>query len=101
MGPAGIQRERDMSRFDGSLARTLDFGEATPAPARMDSRARMRSVASMARGTGAPMLSSGPLGLLRGADKYKVLDRRRRAAQVQARHALDLIDRMERAERSR
>src|SRR5688500_20293659 len=98
MGPAGIQRERDMSRFDGSLARTLDFGEASPAPARMDSRARMRSVASMARGTGAPMLSSGPLGLLRGADKDEVLARRRRGAQVQGRHALDVGEVMERAD---
>ena len=87
-----------MSRFDGSLARTLDFGEAAPA----DSRGRMRGLASIARGNGAPVLASGRLGLLRGADKYKVLDRRRRAAQIQARHAMDLIDGMERAaERSR
>ena len=91
-----------MSRFDGSLARTLDFGEATTAPASMDSRGRMRRLGSMARGNGAPVFSPGPLGVLRGADKYKVLDRRRRAAQIQARHAMDLIDVMERAaERSR
>ena len=90
-----------MSRFDGSLARTLDFGEAATAPVPRDSRGRMRSLASVARGN-RPMLSSGPLELLRGADKYKVLDRRRRAAQIQARHAMDLIDVMERAaERNR
>jgi hypothetical protein len=61
----------------------------------------MRSLASVARGQ-AGRVSSGPFELLRGADKYKVLDRRRRAAQIQARHAMDLIDVMERAaERSR
>ena len=37
------------------------------------------------------------LGLLRGPDKYTVLDQRRRAAQIRARHAMDLIDVMERA----
>ena len=84
-----------MSRFDGSLARTLDFGEAAPAPVPMESRGRIRSLAPVVRG--GPMPSSGPLELLRGADKYKVLDRRRRAAQIQARHAMDLIDVMERA----
>jgi hypothetical protein len=91
-----------MSRFDGSLARTLDFGEAATAPVAMDSGGRIRSLASVARGDRGPLLSSGPLELLRGVDKYKVLDRRRRAAQIQARHAMDLIDVMERAaERSR
>lgn len=91
-----------MSRFDGSLARTLDFGEAATAPVSRDSRGRIRSLASVARGNRDSRLSSGPLELLRGADKYKVLDRRRRAAQIQARHAMDLIDVMERAaERSR
>lgn len=91
-----------MSRFDGSLARRLDFGEAPTAAIPMGSRRRIRSLASVARANRGPMLSPGRLELLRGADKYKVLDRRRRAAQIRARHAMDLIDVMERAaERSR
>jgi hypothetical protein len=85
-----------MSRFDGSLARTLDFGEAATAPIQKDSRGGVRSLASVARSS-RPLLSSGPFELLRGADKYRVLDRRRRAAQIQARHAMDLIDVIERA----
>jgi hypothetical protein len=71
-----------MARFDGSLARTLDFGETTPgAPARSVGRAGLRL--------------ASPGGLLRGSDKYKVLEKRRRRAQISARHALSLIDMME------
>jgi len=62
-----------MVRFDGSLARALDFGEMASS-----SRSNRRR-----------------LGLLRGPDKYKVLERRRRTAQIKARHALDLIEMME------
>ncbi len=91
-----------MSRFDGSLARTLDFGEATAASSAMDARGRMRTRPRMSSVRGAAVVLPGSLGLLRGTDKYKVLDRRRRAAQIQARHAMDLIEVMERAaERSR
>ena len=91
-----------MSRFDGSLARTLDFGEvAAPAPAPASGR-RLRGLASINPGTQARVLPVRRLGLRRGPDKYVVFDRRRRAAQIQARHAMDLIDVMERAaERSR
>jgi hypothetical protein len=70
-----------MLRFDGSLARTLDFGHIT---------ARNR--------LGADQSSRRPrprLGLLRRPDKYKTLEKRRRAAQIRARHALDLVDMME------
>jgi hypothetical protein len=69
-----------MSRFDGSLARTLDFGEtATPAgPVYDTGRAGLRLAL--------------PGGVLRGPDKYKVLDLRRRHAQIKARRVLDLID---------
>ena len=62
-----------MVRFDGSLARALDFGEMASS-----SRPNRRR-----------------LGLLRGPDKYKVLEHRRRTAQIRARHALDLIEMME------
>ena len=68
---------------DGSLARKLDFGEKgiTVGP---QSRLRL-APASRA---------------LRGPDKYKVLERRRRAAQIKARHVLDLIDITELSERN-
>jgi len=77
--------------FDGSLARTLDFGETTA------SHRPVRGLASLRTEAGDRGPSRRRLGLLRGPDKYKVLDQRRRAAQLKARHAMDLIDVMERA----
>jgi len=67
-----------MVRFNGSLARQLDFGEMTTT---------YRT---------APMLKADlRLALrpdsLRGPDKYKVLAHRRRQAQINARRLLDLI----------
>ncbi len=78
-----------MSRFDGSLARPLGFGDATTTTGPLSSSGRAR------------LRLASPVGLLRGPDKYKVLDRRRRAAQIRARHAMDLIDVMERASEGR
>jgi hypothetical protein len=75
-----------MDRFDGTLARSLDFGDSTPG------RRSERRLANVRQGT-----SVRRLALLGGPGKYAVLYRRRRAAQIQARHALDLIDAMERA----
>lgn len=66
-----------MSRFDGSLARKLDFGEMTT---------------TAAQPGGAGLRLAVPSGLLRGPDKYKVLDERRRQAQIKARRLLDLLD---------
>ena len=72
-----------MARFDGSLARTLDFGETTTtAPVYSGGRAGLR----LAR----------PGGVLRGPGRYKVPETRRRQAQINARRALDLIEAMER-----
>jgi hypothetical protein len=71
-----------MARFEGSVARTLDFGD-TAAPASIHSGGR------------AGLRLAAPGGLLRGPDKYKVLEKRRRHAQIEARHALALIDMME------
>lgn len=71
-----------MYRVDGSLARKLEFGETTT-----DVRA-------------AQYRSLRRLGLLRGPDKYKVLERRRRAAQIKARHLLDQIDIPKQSERN-
>jgi len=76
---------------DGSLARTLDFGETTTV------LRTVRALASLRTASGTPGTTRRRLGLLRGPDKFKVLDQRRRAAQIKARHALDLIDVMERA----
>jgi hypothetical protein len=65
-----------MSRFDGSVARKLDFGETTPAGQ---------------PGSGGLRLAL-PSGVLRGPDKYKVLEHRRRQAQIRARRLLVLLD---------
>jgi hypothetical protein len=73
-----------MSRFDGSLARALDFGETTTTavPAYSGQRSGLRLAL--------------PGGVLRGPGKYKVLEGRRRKAQMEARRVLDLIEAMER-----
>jgi hypothetical protein len=65
-----------MARFDGSLARQLDFGEIT-------------TTVSLRRGG---LRLAVPGGGLRGPDKYKVLEHRRRQAQIKARRLLDLVD---------
>ena len=65
-----------MVRTEGATAVRLDFGE-TPS-----------------RGTGVErnlrLASAG--GILRGPDKYRVLDLKRRRAQIRARRELGLID---------
>ena len=68
-----------MSRFDGSLARSLDFGEST--------------TTSYPGGTPLRLARSG--AILSGPGKYKVLETRRRRAQITARRALDLLDAMD------
>jgi hypothetical protein len=65
-----------MRRFDGALAKQLDFGHL----ARFDPYAG-RLVRP----------GRGPRWL-RGPEKYKVLELRRRRAQINARRQLDLID---------
>ncbi|HJR57751.1 MAG TPA: hypothetical protein VJ813_00055 [Vicinamibacterales bacterium] len=66
-----------MTRFDGSAALRLDFGGIT--------------TTSTPGGRGALRLAVPPGGL-RGPDKYKVLDHRRRQAQIKARHLLELME---------
>jgi hypothetical protein len=68
-----------MSGFEGSLALKLDFGEL---PTRVTSTG--------SRGRAGLRLASGPERLT-GPDKYRVLDVRRRRAQIRARHLLDLM----------
>jgi len=67
-----------MTRFDGAAALTLDFGGAGA----MSSRAPGLRLAAATGG-------------LRGPDKYKILEHRRRQAQIKARHLLELLELME------
>ena len=67
-----------MSRFDGSLARQLDFGEVT---------ATVRT----SRGIKTELHMAVRAEGVRGPDKYKVLAHRRRQAQIAARRLLDLV----------
>ena len=85
-----------MSRFEGTVARTLDFGETiTTGTGRVGRRL------ALPRGVLPPQhAQNARRGLqLRGPDRYKVLERRRRQAQITARRVLDLIDVGERAGR--
>jgi hypothetical protein len=70
-----------MARFDGSLARQFDFGPTTT------------TLAPPAGGGRGLLRLALPSGVLRGPDKYKVLEHRRRQAQIKARRLLELIDR--------
>ena len=62
-----------MRRFDGSLARRLDFGDMT--------------TTTVGRGPGLRLLPAHQG--LRGPDKYKLLEHRRRQAQIRARRLLE------------
>jgi hypothetical protein len=67
-----------MTRMDGSAALTLDFGEvATARPGDGGCRGALRLASS---------------GAMRGPEKYKVLEHRRRQAQIRARHLLHLME---------
>jgi hypothetical protein len=68
-----------MKGIEGSLALKLDFG----------------GLATRVTGTGGqghPLRLAPRPGRLTGPDKYKVLDHRRRQAQIAARHLLHLMD---------
>jgi hypothetical protein len=67
-----------MTTFEGSLALKLDFG---------DLATKVTSTASRGRAGLRLATATGSTG---GADKYRQLDRRRRAAQIAARRLLDL-----------
>ena len=70
-----------MVAYEGSLARQLDFGE----PVEGVGRSAMHSARRGLR-------LAVPSAVLRGPDKYKVLEHRRRQAQITARRLLDLMD---------
>ncbi len=69
-----------MTGFEGSLALKLAFGDV---PTRVTS--------TSGRGRAALRLASSGMALS-GPDKYRVLDLRRRRAQIRARHLLELMD---------
>ena len=68
-----------MARFDGSAALKLDFGEMT-------------TTSGPVTGRRGKLRLAVPGGALRGPDKYKMLEHRRRQAQMKARHLLDLME---------
>jgi hypothetical protein len=68
-----------MPVFDGSLARQLEFGE-------------MEGPTASARPRNRGLRLAVPSAVLRGPDKYRVLEYRRRQAQIKARRLLDLLD---------
>ena len=70
-----------MSGFEGSLARKLDFGELPGAV-----------TSTGGRGRAGLRLARGVVGRVKGPDKYRVLELRRRRAQIRARHLLELMD---------
>lgn len=69
-----------MARFDGSLARQFDFGATTT------------TSAAAAAGGRAGLRLALPSGVLRGPDKYRVLEHRRRQAQIKARRLLEMME---------
>jgi hypothetical protein len=69
-----------MREFDGSLAMKLDFGEV---PTR---------VTSTGTRAGAGLRLASRPSRLAGPDKYRILDGRRRKAQIRARRILELIE---------
>ena len=65
-----------MAAFDGTLARQLDFGEmdrVTPPKGQRNGGLRL----------------AVPSAVLRGPDKYRILEHRRRQAQIRARRLLE------------
>ena len=71
-----------MASFDGAAALKLDFGATTTTG----------SAATAARGGRGSLRLAPQPATLTGPDKYKVLEHRRRQAQIRARHLLDLME---------
>lgn len=67
-----------MTQFDGSAALKLDFSGVTTTTRGLGGRGILRLAA--------------PTRLLSGPDKYKILEHRRRQAQIRARHLLELME---------
>ena len=73
-----------MTPFDGSTALKLDFGGMTTTGG-----VALTTAAGRGR-AGLRLASAG--GQLRGPDKYRILEHRRRQAQIRARHLLELME---------
>lgn len=69
-----------MARFEGTLARKLDFGELPTTVTSTGGRGKTR------------LRLAPPTGRSTGPDKYRNLELRRRQAQIRARHLLGLLD---------
>ena len=67
-----------MRQSDGSLARRLDFGDSNTIASRTAGASGLLRLAPMRQG-------------VRGPDRYKLLEHRRRQAQIRARRLLDLL----------
>ena len=81
-----------MKGFEGALALQLDFGGmATRVTSTGAGRPAGSLRAPVSHVQGALRLAPRS-GRLTGPDKYKVLEHRRRRAQIQARHLLGLMD---------
>ena len=74
-----------MARNDGAVARQLDFGDEELRSA----RPAKAGLSGVARGAKAELRLAVPSAVLHGPDKYKVLDHRRRQAQIKARRAVE------------
>jgi hypothetical protein len=69
-----------MSRFEGTLARKLDFGDWPTMVTSTGGRVK------------AGLRLAPALGRATGPDKYRVLEHRRRRAQMNARHLLGRLE---------
>jgi hypothetical protein len=74
-----------MGTSDGSLARTLDFGE----PVAPDATPKATRIV---RWSATPADAGSRVLPWRGSDKYRVLEHRRRQAQIRARRLLAACD---------
>ena len=80
-----------MTRFDGSTALKLDF-DGVAGVAGMTGMTTTGTM-TMAAGRGrAGLRLASPGRALSGPDKYKILEHRRRQAQIRARHLLELME---------
>ena len=80
-----------MTRFEGSTALKLDFGHGSGhGSTRFNTASTVTTTGAVAGRRGLRLAAPG--GILRGPDKYKVLEHRRRQAQIKARHLLELME---------
>ncbi len=77
-----------MATFAGSLARTSDFGGTKERNPESTPRTRTR----LAKRGGSPATAGSHVLPWRDADTYRVLEHRRRQAQMHARRLLALLD---------